>query len=294
MSLIINKNLLSVNKLIDQGIEIKDNFHSCNSETICILIVNLMPKKSETEFQFLNIFGRMPIDIKIDFLQMETYVPQNTDKTYLEEHYKTLRDIENNSYEGMIITGAPLEFLAFDDIEYWKELKKVIDYSKKKVKSTLYICWAAIAGLYHNYGINKCVTKEKVFGIFPHVVVNKGSVLLKGFNDGFIVPHSRHVKVRKEDIEEIKELEILSESDEAGIYIVSSKDEKEIYITGHPEYDQYTLKEEYERDIKGGVNINLPKNYFPNDDPTKTTNLDWSNYSQLLFTNWINEYLFNS
>ncbi len=294
MSLVINKNLLSVNKLISQGIEIKGDFNSCNSEAIHILIVNLMPKKSEAEFQFLNIFGHMPIDIKVDFLQMETYIPQNTDKTYLEEYYKTLSNIENNSYEGMIITGAPLEFLDFDDIEYWKELKEVIDYSKKKAKSTLYICWAAIAGLYHNYGINKCVTKEKIFGVFPHVVVNKRSVLLKGFNDGFIVPHSRYVKLRKEDIEEIKELEILSESDEAGIYIVSSKDGKQIYITGHPEYDKYTLKEEYERDIKRGVNINLPKNYFPNDDHNKKPNLDWSSYSKLLFTNWINEYLFNS
>jgi homoserine O-succinyltransferase len=291
MSLIIDKNLLSVNKLINHGIQIKDTSHRYDSDVIRILIVNLMPKKCETEFQFLNIFGNMNTNIKVDFLYMESYTPRNTDKTYLERYYKSLRQIENSSYEGIIITGAPLEFLDFNDIEYWEELQRVIDYSNKKVKSTLYICWAAIAGLYHNYKINKCVTTKKIFGVFPHVVLNKKSPLLKEFNDGFIVPHSRYGKVRKQDIEKIKDLEVLCESEESGIYIVSTRDRKQIYITGHPEYDQYTLKEEYERDIKNGLNINLPKNYFPNDDSSKKINLDWSSYSQRFFTNWVRECL---
>ena len=294
MSLIVDKNLLSVNKLINHGIQIEDTSHSYHSDVICILVVNLMPKKCETEFQFLNIFGNMNTNIKVDFLYMESHTPRNIDRIYLERYYKSLRQIENSSYEGIIITGAPLEFLDFNDIEYWEELKRVIDYSNKIAKSTLYICWAAIAGLYHNYGINKCVATEKIFGVFSHVVVNKNSSLLKEFNDGFIVPHSRYGKVRKQDIEKIKELEVLCESEEAGIYMLSTKDKKQIYITGHPEYDQYTLKEEYERDIKNGLNINLPKNYFPNDDSSKKTNLDWSSYSRRLFANWIRECLVKS
>jgi homoserine O-succinyltransferase/O-acetyltransferase len=291
MSLIIDKNLLSVKKLINHGIQIEDASDSYHSDVIRILIVNLMPKKCETEFQFLNIFGDMNTIIEVDFLYMETHTPRNTDKTYLEIHYKSLGQIENGNYDGVIITGAPLEFLDFNDIEYWKELQRVIDYSNKKVKSTLYICWAAIAGLYYNYGINKCLTTEKIFGVFPHIVLNKQEPLLKELNDGFIVPHSRYGKVRKQDIEKIKELEVLCESEESGIYIVSTRDRKQIYITGHPEYEKYTLKEEYERDIKSGLNTSLPKNYYPNDDSSQKTNLDWSSYSQRLFTNWVREYL---
>ncbi|MGN9161009.1 homoserine O-acetyltransferase/O-succinyltransferase family protein [Clostridium sulfidigenes] len=294
MSLIIDKNLLSVNKLIEHGIQIEDASHSYNSDVIRILIVNLMPKKCETEFQFLSIFGNMNTSIKVDFLYMETHTPLNTDRTYLERNYKTLNQVANSNYDGAIITGAPLEFLNFNDIEYWKELQRVIDFLNKKVKSTLYICWATMAGLYHNFGINKCVTTEKIFGVFPHVIVKKKEPLLKEINDGFIVPHSRYGRVRKQDIEKIKELEVLCESEESGIYIVSTRDKKQIYITGHPEYERCTLKKEYERDIKSGFNISVPKNYFPSDDSSQEINLDWSSNSQRLFSNWVREYLVKS
>lgn len=294
MALIIDKNLLAVDKLISYGIEIKERINSYNLKTIRILIVNLMPKKWETEFQFLRILGTMDINLQVDFLQMETYMPKNIDKNYLREHYKSLRDIEESSYEGMIITGAPLEFLNFEDVKYWDELKQVIDYSKKKVKSTIYLCWSAMAGLSYNYDINKCMVKKKVFGAFSHRIINENSPLLIGLSDGFIVPHSRYLEIRKSAIARIEELEILSESEEAGIYIVSTRDGKEIYITGHPEYEKYTLRDEYERDIRGEIDVNLPKNYFIDDDYNIETDLEWEICSQNLFKNWINEILGNS
>jgi len=210
----------------------------------------------------------------------------------MEAFYQSFESIRKLKFDGMIVTGAPVELLNFEDVDYWDEMKEIMTWADHNVTSTFYICWAAQAGLYFHYGIPKYPVNKKVFGIFNHFLNNSKVPLVRGFDDEFFAPHSRHTEIKREDIQKIKDLEIISESDEAGVYIVMSKDGRRIFVTGHSEYDSVTLKEEYERDLSKGQNINLPKNYFPNDDPAKPPRVIWKGHSSLLFSNWLNYYVY--
>lgn len=257
-----------------------------------IVIMNLMPTKVTTETQILRLLGNTPLQVEIDLIHPKTHTSKNTSAEHLETFYKTFDDIKDQCYDGMIITGAPIEMLEFEEVNYWEELKEIMEWKKESVTSTLHICWGAQAGLYHYYGVPKYPLLEKVFGVFPHTVEKKNTKLLRGFDDVFFVPQSRHTEIRREDIEKVEDLEILSESEESGIYIVASKDGKQIFVTGHSEYDPLTLKSEYDRDVNLGLPIQVPRNYFPGNDPTKMPVQRWRSHASLLFSNWLNYYVY--
>lgn len=257
-----------------------------------IAIMNLMPTKETTETQLLRLIGNTPLQVECTLLHPKSHTSKNTSAEHLESFYKTFDEISNQRFDGMIITGAPVEHLHFEQVNYWEELQRIMTWSRTHVTSTFYICWASQAGLYHHYGISKYGLDEKLFGVFPHTVSKHNVKLLRGFDDQFFVPQSRHTEVRREDIERIEELDILSESEEAGVYIVASKDGKEIYVTGHSEYDPLTLKWEYDRDIAKGMDVPVPKNYYPNDNPELAPLSSWRAHANLLFSNWLNYYVY--
>lgn len=257
-----------------------------------IVILNLMPTKETTETQILRLLGNSPLQVEIDFIHPKTHTSKNTSALHLETFYKTFDDIKDQAYDGMIITGAPIELLDFEEVTYWEELTQIMDWKLENVTSTLHICWGAQAGLYYHYGVPKYPLPEKMFGVFPHTIAKRNVKLLRGFDDVFNVPQSRHTEVRREDIEKVSDLEILSESEESGIYIVASKDGRQIFVTGHSEYDPLTLKAEYDRDISQGLTIDVPKYYFPEDDPTKHPVHNWRSHANLLFSNWLNYYVY--
>lgn len=257
-----------------------------------IVIMNLMPTKETTETQILRLLGNTPLQVDIILLHPKTHRSKNTSPEHLAMFYKTFDDIEHERFDGMIITGAPVEHLEFEAVDYWDELTHIMSWTRDNVTSTMHICWAAQAGLYHHYGIPKYKLESKLFGVFPHAVTKQNVKLLRGFDDIFYAPHSRYTDVRREDIEKVDPLEILSISEEAGIFIVASKDGKHIFVTGHPEYDPLTLKAEYDRDIQKGLPIALPKNYFPNDDPTQFPLTRWRAHANLLYSNWLNYYVY--
>jgi len=257
-----------------------------------IVILNLMPEKPKTELHLLRSLSNSPIQLNIDLFHPNTHECTTTSKDHLESFYKTFDEIKKRKYDGLIITGAPVEKLVFEEVDYWNELKEIMDWSKHNVCSTMYICWAAQAGLYYNYGIKKHNLDSKSFGVFEHKINNKNCPLVRGFDDTFWAPHSRHTTIYREEILTIPELELVSESKDAGVYIVASKDGKHIFVTGHSEYDARTLQDEYERDKKKGLSIAIPKNYYPNDDPKKTPAVRWRSHSNLLFSNWINYYVY--
>ncbi|MEW9668974.1 homoserine O-succinyltransferase [Ammoniphilus sp. 3BR4] len=257
-----------------------------------IVILNLMPTKETTETQILRLLGNTPLQVEIDLIHPKTHISKNTSAAHLESFYKTFDDIKDQCYDGMIITGAPIELLDFEDVTYWEELKEIMDWKLESVTSTLHICWGAQAGLYYHYGVPKYALPEKVFGVFPHTIAKKNTKLLRGFDDVYYVPQSRHTEIRREDVEKVPELEILSESEESGLYIVASKDGRQIFVTGHSEYDPLTLKSEYDRDVQQGLPIAVPRNYFPGDDPSKTPIQTWRSHGNLLFSNWLNYYVY--
>jgi len=257
-----------------------------------IAILNLMPTKIITETQILRLIGNTPIQVEVTLLHPETHISKNTPQEHLTAFYKTFRDVRNEKFDGMIITGAPVEHLPFEEVTYWEELKEIMEWTKHNVTSTFHICWGAQAGLYYHYNIPKYPLKAKMFGVFEHTVTKPNVMLLRGFDDVFYVPHSRHTEVRRSDIEKVETLEILSESKEAGVYIVASKDNRQIFVTGHSEYDPLTLKSEYDRDVQKGLDIQLPKNYYPQDDPTKHPIVRWRGHANLLFANWLNYYVY--
>lgn len=257
-----------------------------------IAILNLMPIKETTETQLLRLIGNTPLQVEFVLLYTQTYTPKNTSSQHLNQFYKTFSDVKDQQFDGMIITGAPVETMEFEEVDYWQELAEIMEWTKENVTSTLYICWGAQAGLYYHFGIPKYRMPKKMFGVFPHRICKPNVVLLRGFDDIFHVPQSRHTEVRREDIERVEELEILSESDEAGVYIVATKDGKHIFITGHSEYDADTLKWEYERDLSRGLDIDPPKYYYPNDDPTQMPLVTWRAHANLLFSNWLNYYVY--
>ncbi|HJV47397.1 MAG TPA: homoserine O-succinyltransferase [Bacillota bacterium] len=257
-----------------------------------IVIMNLMPTKETTETQLLRLLGNSALQVEVDLLHTKTHISKNTSANHLASFYKTFDEIVHQSYDGMIITGAPIEHLEFEQVNYWDELTQILDWKLENVTSTLHICWGAQAALYHYYGIPKHPLPAKMFGVFPHTVNKKNVNLLRGFDDVFYVPQSRHTETRREDVEKVKELEILSESEQSGIYMLSSLDGKQIFVTGHSEYDALTLKTEYDRDFQAGMQIDVPKNYFPNDDPTRIPPHTWRSHANLLFANWLNYYVY--
>ncbi|HHY25746.1 MAG TPA: homoserine O-succinyltransferase [Desulfitobacterium dehalogenans] len=259
---------------------------------LSIVILNLMPNKIVTETQILRLLGNSPLQVDITLLYPETHLSKNTPEEYLIKYYQTFDSIKDRKFDGMIITGAPIEQMPFEEVDFWPELQKIMDWSKVNVFSTLFICWGAQAGLYHFFGVPKYPLQAKMFGVFPHTL-NRGDIrLLRGFDDVFYVPHSRHTEVRKEDIVKVPELEILSESEESGVYLVGTKGGRQIFVTGHSEYDPHTLKSEYDRDISQELPINIPQNYYPGDDPMKTPIVKWRGHSNLLFANWLNYYVY--
>lgn len=257
-----------------------------------ILILNLMPTKIATETQLARLLGNSPLQVEPEFLQTASYVPKNTSAEHMIAFYKHFDEVKNNKYDGLIITGAPVEQMPFEEVEYWDELCRIMEWSKTNVTSTFHICWGAQAGLYYHYGIRKYPLDKKLFGVFLHKVEHKRSMLLRGFDDEFWVPHSRHTTVLREDIEKHPELKILASSDEAGVYAVATERGKQIFITGHSEYDADTLKKEYLRDKNAGLPIEVPKNYFPDDDDTKEPIVRWRSHANLIYSNWLNYFVY--
>ena len=259
-----------------------------------ILILNLMPKKIETETQFARLLGNSPLQVEMELIHTESHRSKNVAEEHLLAFYKTFKDVKDRKFDGMIITGAPVELLAFEEVEYWQELCEIMEWSKTHVHSTFHVCWGAQAGLYYHYGVQKHSLPEKVFGVFPHQVEHKKSMLFRGFDDVFNVPQSRHTTVFREDIEKVEDLKILASSEETGVYAISTKKCRQIFITGHSEYDADTLKNEYVRDVSQGKPIKIPKNYFPGDNPEKAPLVTWRGHAHLLFSNWLNYFVYQS
>lgn len=257
-----------------------------------ILVLNLMPTKIATETQLARLLGNTPIQIDLELMKTSSHEPKNTSREHMITFYKTFEEIKDYYYDGLVITGAPIEHLPFEEVEYWDELVEIMDWSKKHVYSTFHICWGAQAGLYHHYGIPKVELPEKLVGIYEHQVTHKGSILFRGFDDVFLAPHSRNTTVLREDIEKVPELKILAESEEAGVYAISTDGGRQIFITGHSEYDVDTIDKEYHRDLDAGIDPKIPKNYYPDDDPTKKPLCQWRSGANLLFGNWLDYFVY--
>ncbi len=257
-----------------------------------IAILNLMPTKETTETQLLRLVGNSPLQVDVTLLHTRSHISKNTSAEYLKSFYKTFDEVSHRRFDGLIITGAPVEQMEFEDVAYWEELQEIFDWSKQNVTSTMHICWAAQAGLYHHFDVQKVTLPEKCFGVFPHTVNQSNYKLLRGFDEVFHAPHSRHTDVSREDIESNPELQILAESEEAGMYLIATKDGKQIFVTGHSEYDPLSLKWEYDRDVAKGMDVALPKHYFPKDDPDRTPPAVWRAHANLLFSNWLNYYVY--
>ena len=294
MPIKVPDNLPAMEVLTEENIFVmgESRAYSQDIRPLKIVIMNLMPTKETTETQLLRLLGNSALQVEVDLLHPKTHVSKNTSANHLASFYKTFEEIAHQSYDGMIITGAPIEHLDFEEVNYWDELTQILEWTKENVTSTLHICWGAQAGLYYHYGVPKHPLPGKMFGIFPHTVNKKNVNLLRGFDDVFFVPQSRHTETRREDIEKVKEIEILAESEESGLYIMASHDGKQIFVTGHSEYDALTLKSEYDRDIHAGMEIEVPRNYFPNNDPTKLPPHTWRSHANLLYANWLNYYVY--
>lgn len=259
-----------------------------------LLILNLMPLKTSTETSLLRRLSNTPLQIEVDFLRTETYTSRHASAEYLEEFYKTFDEVKTHSYDGMIITGAPIETMEFEDVEYWDELCTIMEWAANHVFANLFLCWGAQAGLYYHYGIEKFPLEKKMFGVYEHRVRVPNMPLLRGFDDTFFAPHSRHTEVRESDIGAVEELDVLATSDEAGLYIVASKDDRQIFVFGHPEYEADTLDMEYRRDLERNLPIGMPENYYKNDDPEQGVKVTWYSHAQLLYTNWLNYYVYQT
>lgn len=257
-----------------------------------ILILNLMPTKLETETQLLRLLSNSPLQVDVEFLQVATHEAKNVSKSHMEKFYETYDDVKDRKYDGMIITGAPVEQMEFEEVDYWNELCKIMEWSKTNVYSTFHICWGAQAGLYYHYGIKKYPTKKKIFGIFPHKSLDETHPLMRGLDDIYYVPHSRHTEIKTQDIAQIKDLQILSYSELAGIHIVADMECRKFFVTGHSEYDRDTLAREYFRDKEKGLDIDIPYNYFPNDDVNATPQMEWKGTANILFNNWLNYFVY--
>lgn len=257
---------------------------------VCIL--NLMPVKQDTELQLLRALSNTPLQIDVSFLNVSTHISQNTSANHLNKFYTAFDEIKEDRFDGMIITGAPVEQMAFEEVDYWEELCKIMEWTKKNVTSTLHICWGAQAGMYYHYGIEKILLDKKLFGVYPFHVLNRKVPLIRGFDDVFLAPNSRHTTILTEDIKKCPELKILAESEEIGVYLAIAEEGRQIFVMGHPEYDRMTLDNEYKRDIGKGLDIEIPKNYYPGDDPEERPLLQWRAHSNNLYSNWLNYYVY--
>ena len=259
-----------------------------------IVLLNLMPTKIVTETQLSRMLGNTPLQVHLELMMLSSHKPKNTPEEHLLAFYKTFDDLKDRKFDGMVITGAPVENMPFEQVNYWKELTQIMEWSKDHVHSTFHICWGAQAGLYYHYGINKKQLPEKLFGVFPHKSDYKRAILLRGFDDEFWVPHSRHTTIDREDIEAVPGLKILASSEEAGVYIVMNKEGRQIFVTGHSEYDPDTLEREYFRDKYAGLPIQVPKNYYPDDDDSKAPIVRWRGHGNLLYSNWLNYFVYQT
>ena len=265
---------------------------SQNIRPLEIIVLNLMPIKQDTELQLLRGLSNTPLQIDVTFLQMSSHVSKNTSASHIKKFYETFTDIKEKNFDGLIITGAPVEKLDFEEVNYWDELTKIMEWSKKHVTSTIHICWGAQAGLYYHYGIKKELLPKKLSGVYKHRVMNRKEPLVRGFDDVFMAPHSRYTQASRQQILDNPRLKVLADSDEAGIYIVLGDGGKEIFVMGHPEYDRLTLDQEYKRDIDKGIEPDLPVNYYPDDDCNRKPLLSWRSHANNLYTNWLNYYVY--
>lgn len=294
MPIKIPNNLPATETLLEENIFVITETRAITQDIrpLKILLLNLMPTKIVTETQFARLLGNSPLQVELEFLQTATHKAKNTDESHMISFYKTFDEIKNDKFDGMIITGAPVENIDFEDVDYWDELREIMDWSKTHVTSTLHICWAAQAGLYYHYGIPKYPLSEKCSGVFRHKVRRSTAKLVRGFDNLFYAPHSRHTEVRAEDIQKVSDLEILADSQEAGVYIVTTKKGRQIFVMGHSEYDADTLKNEYFRDLEKGMNPTIPANYFEDNNPKNKPVIRWRSHAHLLFANWLNYFVY--
>lgn len=294
MPIVIPKELPAYEVLQNENIFVMNDNRAMHQDIrpLKILILNLMPNKVETENQLLRLLGNTPLQTEITLLKTATYQSKNTSEDHLSSFYKTLDEIRNHTFDGLIITGAPVETMEFEEVSYWTELQEIMNFSQSNITSTLHICWGSQAGLYHHFGVPKYGSNKKTFGVFEHEIFNKTNPLLRGFDDEVLIPHSRYTTVLKEDIEKNENLELLLYSQEAGVCLVATKDRKHVFMSGHLEYDKDTLKKEYFRDIEKELKIDIPKNYFKNDNPQLEPIVKWRSAAHLLFANWLNYYVY--
>lgn len=296
MPIKIPNDLPAVKTLADENIFVMTETRAMTQDIrpLKILLLNLMPKKIETETQLSRLLGNSPLQVDLEFIHTKSHRSKNTSPEHLFTFYKTFDDIKDRTFDGMIITGAPVELMEFEEVEYWEELCEIMEWTKTHVHSTLHICWGAQAGLYYHYGIKKQTLPAKLFGVFPHTVDYKHSILFRGFDDVFMVPQSRHTTVDIKEVEKIEKLKILSTSEKGGLYAAATKGGKQVFITGHSEYDAETLKNEYLRDVNEGKEIAVPENYFPDDNPEKDPIVSWRAHANLLYTNWLNYFVYQT
>ena len=282
--------------LDNENIFVMDEYRAMhqNIRPLQICILNLMPVKQDTELQLLRSLSNTPLQVDVTFMKMNSHLSLNTSATHLNKFYDTFDDLKSNKYDGLIITGAPVEQIPFEEVDYWKELCEIMEWSKTHVHSTFHICWGAQAGLYYHFGLDKRLLPEKLFGVFEHRVLNRKEPLVRGFDEVFYAPHSRHTGISREDVDNCKALRILAESDAAGPFLMSTENGRQIFVTGHPEYDKYTLDSEYRRDVDKGLPIHVPVNYYPDDDPSKPPLFRWRAHAHLLYENWLNYYVYQN
>ncbi len=294
MPIRIQSDLPAKAELEEENIFVMDESRAMSQDfrELQILILNLMPIKQDTELQLLRALSNTPLQTDITFLQLESHVSKNTPASHLKKFYVTFSEIKKRKFDGMIITGAPVEKLDFEDVNYWKELTNIMEWSKSHITSTLHICWGAQAGLYYHYGVKKEMLSKKLSGVYRHKVMNRKEPLVRGFDDVFMAPHSRYTEACREDILNNPKLKVLADSDDAGIYIVMEKEGRQIFVMGHPEYDRLTLDQEYKRDIEKGIEPDLPINYYPDDDCFRKPLLSWRSHANNLYTNWLNYYVY--
>ena len=282
--------------LDNENIFVMDEYRAMhqNIRPLQICILNLMPVKQDTELQLLRSLSNTPLQVDVTFMKMNSHLSLNTSATHLNKFYDTFDDLKSNKYDGLIITGAPVEQMEYEEVDYWKEMCEIFEWSKTHATSTLHLCWGAQAGLYYHYGLKKYLLPEKKFGVYEHHVMNRKVPLVRGFDDYFMAPHSRHTEVRAEDIRAVKELTILAESEEAGVFLAIADEGRKIFVMGHPEYDRVTLDKEYKRDKDKGLDIKMPVNYYPNDDDTQKPRLQWRSHGNILYSNWLNYYVYQT
>ena len=296
MPIKIPNDLPAVKTLADENIFVMTETRAITQDIrpLKLLVLNLMPTKIEPETQFSRLLGNTPLQIEMELIHTKTHRSKNVADEHLFSFYKTFDEVKDRTFDGMIITGAPVEKMEFEQVDYWQELCEIMEWTKTNVHSTLHICWGAQAGLYYHYGINKVPLDKKLFGVYPHIVDYKNSILFRGFDDVFMAPHSRHTTVPRESIEAVPELKILASSKEAGVYALKNESSSQVFVFGHSEYDPETLKKEYLRDKNAGLPIEIPKNYFPGDDDTKPPVVTWRSHANLLFCNWLNYFVYQT